>query len=64
MLILGFLYNAPITLTQINSFLIGYWPLWGVESPEPDMAGGNDMTVNGPVESSEAPPVWGLGTRQ
>ena len=28
LIILGFLYNAPLTLTNVNSLLIGYWPRW------------------------------------
>ncbi len=26
--ILGFLYNVPLTLTNVNSLLMGYWPRW------------------------------------
>ncbi|MFO8236516.1 MAG: 4Fe-4S binding protein [Bacteroidales bacterium] len=28
MVFLGFVLNQPITLTRINSFLLGYWPDW------------------------------------
>ncbi len=28
MLILGFVYTAPLTITMITSFLGGYWPDW------------------------------------
>jgi len=28
LLVLGFLYNSPLTLANINSLLIGYWPQW------------------------------------
>lgn len=28
---LGFVFNEPITLTRINSFLIGFWPDWHTE---------------------------------
>jgi NosR/NirI family nitrous oxide reductase transcriptional regulator len=28
MLVLGFIYNQPLTLASINRFLLGYWPSW------------------------------------
>ncbi len=28
MVVLGFIYNAPLTLANINKFLLGYWPEW------------------------------------
>jgi NosR/NirI family nitrous oxide reductase transcriptional regulator len=28
LVILGFVYNAPLTLASINKFLLGYWPDW------------------------------------
>lgn len=28
LLVLGFLYNKPLTLAYINQFLIGFWPQW------------------------------------
>lgn len=28
MIVLGFLYNRPLTISKINSFLLGYWPEW------------------------------------
>lgn len=28
MVILGFVYNLPLTLGKVNSFLMGYWPQW------------------------------------
>jgi len=28
LVVLGFLYNAPLTLTNVNSLLMGYWPGW------------------------------------
>jgi hypothetical protein len=28
MLVLGFVYNQPLTLASINRFLLGYWPPW------------------------------------
>jgi len=28
LVVLGFMYDAPITLTNVNSLLIGYWPRW------------------------------------
>ena len=31
MIFLGFVYNEPISLTRINSFLIGFWPDWHSE---------------------------------
>ena len=37
--------------------LKGYWPLWGLVSPEPDMSGGarNLTLVNGPTYANHAP---------
>jgi len=28
MIVLGFLYNSPLTLVHISKFFMGYWPLW------------------------------------
>ena len=28
LVVLGFLYNRPLTLVYINKFLMGYWPQW------------------------------------
>jgi FMN-binding domain/4Fe-4S binding domain len=28
LVVLGFIYNAPFTLTYVNQFLLGYWPKW------------------------------------
>jgi NosR/NirI family nitrous oxide reductase transcriptional regulator len=28
MLVLGFWYNLPLTISRINSFLLGFWPQW------------------------------------
>jgi NosR/NirI family nitrous oxide reductase transcriptional regulator len=28
MLVLGFWFNLPLTISRINSFLMGYWPQW------------------------------------
>lgn len=28
MIVLGFVYNSPLTLAYINKFLLGYWPQW------------------------------------
>ena len=39
--------------------LLGYWPLLGDDSPEPDAsAGGNDATVNGATKSATHPPMF------
>ncbi len=28
MVVLGFLYNVPLTISRINLFLAGFWPMW------------------------------------
>ena len=28
MVVLGFIYNSPLTLSYLDKFLIGYWPQW------------------------------------
>ena len=28
MVVIGFWYNMPLTISRINSFLLGYWPQW------------------------------------
>lgn len=28
MVVLGFVYNQPLTLSNVNKFLLGYWPAW------------------------------------
>ena len=33
------------------SALVAYWPLLGLDSPEPERVGRNNLTVNGPVRS-------------
>lgn len=37
--------------------LVGYWPVWGVASPEPDLSGGGrNMTLTGtPAQADHAP---------
>jgi hypothetical protein len=59
------LYNVKLTLNELISLqfgeiitagLIGYWPLWGVASPEPDLSGNvNSGTVTGALLGNHAP---------
>lgn len=62
------MYKRVLTLTEINQImikpgsitdsLVGYWPLWGVNSPEIDLSGnGNTGTVTGATSSSDGPPI-------
>ena len=38
--------------------LVGFWPLWGDDSPEPDFAAGaRQLTVTGATKSDSGPPV-------
>ncbi len=30
LIVLGFMYNAQLTLTNVNSLLLGYWPSWQI----------------------------------
>lgn len=40
------------------SSLKGYWPIWGIDSPELDKSGqGNSLTVNSATEDVSGPPV-------
>jgi hypothetical protein len=47
------------------SALVGYWPLWGASSPEPDLAGTRAPTVTGTVAQGDhapvGPPIWTPG---
>lgn len=62
-------YNRTVTEAELTTImykpgsisdgLYGYWPLWGVNSPEIDLSGnGNTGTVTGATESSDGPPVF------
>ncbi len=62
-------WNTPLSLTEISAFnlgirawrirpksLIGYWPLDGIESPEPDLSGNkNNGTLTGTALVSGPP---------
>jgi hypothetical protein len=38
--------------------LLGYWPIYGNDSPEPDLVNGRSMTVTGsPAKSDARPPI-------
>lgn len=28
LVVLGFMYNAPLTLSRVNQFILGFWPQW------------------------------------
>jgi hypothetical protein len=50
--------TLPNAIRPANS--LGYWPLWGVASPEPDLspswfAGRNNGTVTGAVQANHSP---------
>lgn len=48
--------NAQIPSRTENASLVGYWPIWGVLSPEPDISGNaNNATVTGTSKSAHAP---------
>ena len=58
--------NSPLLVRPLS--LQAYWPLYGLNSPEPDLAGSAfNMTVNGPAAANHAPVVpysarfWGHG---
>jgi hypothetical protein len=64
------LYNRTLTSTEVGqikdspgsvtSGLLGYWPLTGSGSTEPDGSGnGRTGTVTGATESSDGPPIGG-----
>lgn len=63
----GQIFNRELNKMEIQqamyipgsvSGLVGYWGLWGSNSPEIDLSGqGNSGTVNGATESSDGPPV-------
>jgi hypothetical protein len=50
--------------TAPTQVVAGFWPLWGLSSPEPDLSGNrNDGTVTGAVRSNHPPitlftPKW------
>jgi hypothetical protein len=39
--------------------IVGYWPVWGRNSPELDLRASNNMTVNGTVVAEHPPKVYG-----
>jgi hypothetical protein len=51
----------------LPSSLVGYWPLNGSLSPEPDISGnltfGNNGTVTGTIATSDHPSPWDRGAR-
>lgn len=61
-------YNRQLTDDEVKQImhypgsvngLVGYWPVWGVTSPEPDLSGlGNTGTVTEAAESTNGPPIF------
>jgi hypothetical protein len=65
------LWSNWLTLPELNALLagvnpqrirpqslVGYWPLWGLLSPEPDLSGnGNSMTLTGSPPAANHAPV-------
>jgi hypothetical protein len=64
------IWNASLILPELDALLagvpphcvrpqalVGYWPLWGLQSPEPDLSGNaNNMTLTGsPPQANHAP---------
>lgn len=57
------LLAAGISPTRIQAAnLVGYWPLWGADSPEPDLSGdGANLTVTGATQADHAPVMPAFG---
>ena len=52
--------NYPGSITR---GLVGFWPLWGTASPEPDYSGQkNNGTVTGAIKGTTEPPINGIFT--
>lgn len=48
---------------SIRRNLVGFWPLWGSTSPEPDLTGnGNNGTISGAIKGLIESPVNGIFT--
>lgn len=53
----------PIDVRPLS--LVGYWPVWGLSSPEPDLTPNNhQMTVNAAPPQANHPPVHLLSRRK
>lgn len=52
--LLGISKYAPSLVRPAS--LVAYWPLFGVASPEPDLAGNHPMTLTGSVPAAPGPP--------
>lgn len=49
-------WASGINFAWARSLFHGYWPLWGLSSPEPDLSGNaNPMVVSGPIKADHAP---------
>jgi len=58
------LANGSKRPLDLSSGLVGYWPLSGLSSPEPDKSGNNNNgTVTGTTPTSDHPSVWDRGAR-
>lgn len=61
-------FNRKLTLIEITELMwkpqyisaeLGLWPLWGTESPEPNLVAATPTgTVTGATESSDGPPIF------
>ena len=66
----AFFYNAALTADEVAALaagasplmvrsgsLLGYWPLWGIASPETDYMGTTSMTLTGSPSAADGPPL-------
>ena len=66
----AFFYNAALTADEVAALaagaspllvrsgsLLGYWPLWGIASPETDYVGNTNMTLTGSPSAADGPPL-------
>lgn len=51
-------YIRPILARLLGYTVTNYWPIYGVDSPEPDLVGGVNMALTGTPAQATHPPIY------
>ena len=56
--LVGAMSRGSLPPRVLGSLLKGYWPVWGIDSPEPEVTGKNlALTIVGTADGNDHPPV-------